>query len=258
MADWLRSGWCPTTRCRPSREQPRVKVLHVITRFAGGSGGNTLLSAAGMDPERYETWVASMPGGPLWDAAEAAGVRTTYVRHMREQISPWHDLLACRELVRLMRRERFTVVHTHCSKAGLIGRVAARLAGAPVVVHTFHIFAVHDGLSPVRKRLYLLLDRAVRSLADRYVAVAPSVAREAVEQRVVGPGRDRRGPLGGGARRHPDRAGPRGARRARARPEAARGRHGRPDRRAEVPARLRAHVRAGAREAPGRAVRDGR
>ena len=169
-------------------QQPRVKVLHVITRFAGGSGGNTLLSAAGMDPERYETWVASMPGGPLWDAAEAGGVRTTYVRHMREQISPWHDLLACRELVRLMRRERFTVVHTHCSKAGLIGRVAARLAGAPVVVHTFHIFAVHEGLSPARKRLYLLLDRAVRSLADRYVAVAPSVAREAVEQRVAGPG----------------------------------------------------------------------
>ena len=169
-------------------QQPRVKVLHVITRFAGGSGGNTLESASGMDPALYECWVAAMPGGPLWETASERGVRTMHVTHMRERISPLHDLLACRELVRLMRRERFTVVHTHCSKAGLIGRLAARIVGVPAVVHTFHIFAVHEGLSPLRRRLYLLLDRAARPLADRYVAVAPRVAREAVEQRVAGAG----------------------------------------------------------------------
>jgi glycosyltransferase involved in cell wall biosynthesis len=165
-----------------------VKVLHVITRFAGGAGGNTLASAVGMDPARYETWVAAMPGGPLWPAAVARGVRVRQVRHLREQISPVHDVLACWELVRLMRRERFTVVHTHCAKAGLIGRVAARLVEVPVVVHTFHVLAVHDGLSRLRRRAYLLLDRLARPLADRYVAVAPRVAREAVEQRVVAAG----------------------------------------------------------------------
>lgn len=173
----------------PDQPSPRpVKVLHVITRFAGGSGGNTLLSAAGMDPGRYEAWIAAMPGGPLWEVARAEGVRTVHVAHMRERISPLHDLLACRELVQLMRRERFTVVHTHCSKAGLIGRVAARLVGVPVVVHTFHIFAAHEGLSPARKWIYLFLDRAARPLAHRYVAVAPAVAREAVEQRLASPG----------------------------------------------------------------------
>lgn len=165
-----------------------VKVLHVITRFAGGAGGNTLASAVGMDPGRYETWVAAMPGGPLWPAAEAGGVQVRHVRHMREQVSPVHDALACWELVRLMRRERFTIVHTHCSKAGLIGRVAARLAGVPVVVHTFHVLAVHKGLSRLRRRSYLLLDRLARPLADRYVAVAPRIAREAVEQRLVSAG----------------------------------------------------------------------
>jgi len=173
-------------------EQPvldRIKVLHVITRFIAGSGGNTLVSAAGMDPRRYETWVAGMPGGPLWAQARAAGVHTVDVVHMRERISPWHDLLACVELVRLIRRERFTVVHTHCSKAGLIGRVAAWLARTPVVVHTFHIFAAHEGLSRTRRAAYLLLERLVRPCAHHYVAVAPRVAREAVEQRIARPGR---------------------------------------------------------------------
>jgi glycosyltransferase involved in cell wall biosynthesis len=164
-------------------------VLHVITRFIAGSGGNTLVSAVGMDRDRYETWVAGMPGGPLWEQARAAGVGTVEIKHMRERISPWHDLMACRELISLIRREQFTVVHTHCSKAGLIARVAARLAGTPVVVHTFHILAAHDGLSPARRRIYLFLERRVRRFAHHYVAVAPRLARQAVEQRVAPPGR---------------------------------------------------------------------
>ena len=167
---------------------PKVKVLHVITRFIAGSGGNTLVSAVGMDPARYETWVAAMPGGPLWDEAEQAGVRTVRLRHMRERISPWHDLLVTVELVRLIRRERFTVVHTHCSKAGLSGRLAARLARAPVVVHTFHIFAVHPGLSRSRRLAYTVMERIVRRCAHRYVAVAPRVALDAVRQRLAPPG----------------------------------------------------------------------
>lgn len=178
----------PRRRLPRQPEPPKVKVLHVITRFIGGSGGNTLLSAAGMDRGRYEPWVAAMPGGPLWEQAEAAGVRTVHLEHMRERIAPWHDLVACVQLARLIRREKFTVVHTHCSKAGFIGRVAARLAGVPVVIHTFHLFAAHDGLGRLKRLAYLVLDRSVRGLAHRYVAVAPRVAQEAVEQRLAPPG----------------------------------------------------------------------
>lgn len=179
----------PRSRLPKQPELPKVKVLHVITRFIGGSGGNTLLSAAGMDPDRYDVWVAAMPGGQLWEQAAEAGVHCVDVRHMREQIAPRDDLLACLQLVRLMRREKFTVVHTHCSKAGLIARVAARIAGVPVVVHTFHLFAAHDGLSRKRRLAYLLLDRLVRSFAHQYVAVAPRVAQEAVQNRLAPPGR---------------------------------------------------------------------
>ena len=172
----------------PQPEPPRIKVLHVITRFIAGSGGNTLVSASDLDPERYESWVAAMPGGPLWEQAEAAGVRTVHLAHMRERISPVQDALACLELFRLIRREKFTVVHTHCSKAGFVGRVAARAAGVPVVVHTFHILAAHEGLGRSTRLAYGVLERGVRRFAHRYVAVAPRVAREAVEQRIAPPG----------------------------------------------------------------------
>ncbi len=172
----------------PQPPPERVKVLHVITRFFGGSGGNTLLSAAGMDETRYETWVAAAPGGPLWQKAQQAGVRTVELPHLREHISPLHDLITLCGLVKLMREERFTVVHTHCAKAGLLGRLAARLTRVPVVVHTFHAFSTHDFMSPARRTAYLLVDRLTRPLAHQYVAVSPRVAREAVERRVVRPG----------------------------------------------------------------------
>jgi glycosyltransferase involved in cell wall biosynthesis len=173
----------------PQPDPAPVKVLHVITRFFGGSGGNTLLSAAGMEQGRYATWIAGGVGGPMWAHARDAGVRTVEMPHMKDRIAPLSDLLTLLQLIRLIRRERFTVVHTHCAKAGLIGRIAARLAHTPVVVHTFHAFAVNDFTGALRRAVYLFLDRCVRRLANHYVAVSPRVAREAVERRLAPPGR---------------------------------------------------------------------
>jgi glycosyltransferase involved in cell wall biosynthesis len=166
-----------------------VRVLHVITRLAGGSGGNTVTSALGMDTARYEVSVAAAGGGSMWADLAGSQVRTVPLRHMREEVSPAHDLLAALEILRLLRTERFTVVHTHCAKAGAIARVAARLAGTPVVVHTFHALAAHDAMSRQRRWAYLLLERLLSSSADRYVAVAPRLARQVVERRLAPPGK---------------------------------------------------------------------
>jgi glycosyltransferase involved in cell wall biosynthesis len=166
----------------------RVKVLHVITRFAGGSGGNTLLSAIGMDERRYDIWIAGGSGGPLWERARKAGIATVEIPSIDERIDLVRDVKALWALTRLMRRERFSVVHTHCSKAGILGRLAARLSGTPIVVHTYHAFAYHDFMSARRRRAYVLMERVAGHLADRFIAVSPRVAREAVEMRLARPG----------------------------------------------------------------------
>lgn len=166
----------------------KVKVLHVITRFTAGAGGNTLLSALGMDRDRYDVWVAGCPGGELWTRAEGGGVQTVQLRGFREVLSPLADLGVLLRLVRLMRRERFTVVHTHSTKGGVLGRVAAWVCRVPIVVHTFHGLSVHDGMSPLRRRLYLGLERRVVRFTDAFLAVAPRLAREAIELRLAPPG----------------------------------------------------------------------
>jgi glycosyltransferase involved in cell wall biosynthesis len=172
----------------PQPERERIKVLHVITRFAGGSGSNTLLSAEGMDPERYEVWIAAAGSAGFWERAERSGIRTVPLQRFREQIAPLDDLVVFVQLYRLIRHQRFSVVHTHCAKGGFLGRLAARLARTPVVVHTFHAFAAHPFMGAARRAVYVLLERLVRPMADRYVAVSPRVAREAVELRLAAPG----------------------------------------------------------------------
>jgi glycosyltransferase involved in cell wall biosynthesis len=178
----------PRSVLPPQPRRARVKVLHVVTRFVAGAGGNTLLSVLGADHERYDVWVAGAPEGDLWERAEDRGVTTVKLKRLREVISPRDDLLALFELVRLIRRERFSVVHTHSSKAGVIGRLAAWVCRTPVIVHTIHGFSSHEFMSAPRRRAYLAIERLVRPITHEFLAVAPEVAREAVEKRLAPPG----------------------------------------------------------------------
>src|SRR6267143_1399330 len=173
----------------PQPVPDRIKILHVITNFTTGAGGNTLLSAIGMDTDRYEVFIASSAGGEFWDRAEVAGIRTQRLSGFVREIAPLKDLSVLFQLIRLFRRERFAIVHTHTTKAGFLGRVAARLCGTPVVVHTFHAFSFHDFMDARVRRTYMLLERLMRPLTDEFLAVAPRVARQAVEYRLARPGR---------------------------------------------------------------------
>ena len=178
----------PRSLLPPQPQRAPVKVLHVVTKFVAGAGGNTLMSVLGADRSRYEVWVAGAPGGPLWERAETHGVQTRKLARMQEHLSPADDALVLLELVRLIRRERFSIVHTHSSKGGFLGRVAAWLCRTPVIVHTIHGFSFHPFMSRRRRLFYVTLERLVRPLTDEFLAVAPEVAREAVERGLAPPG----------------------------------------------------------------------
>lgn len=180
--------------------QNRIKLLHVITRLEAGAGGNTLLSAIGMDQQRYEVWIAAGGSGPLWERADQAGLRTARIPEFRREVCPARDAAVLARLVRLIRAERFAIVHVHEAKAGFLGRLAAALCGTPVVVLTLHgrdpwwraASGTGTELREVmanRLWLYSALERMARPLTDAFVAVAPTVARDAIQARVAAPGR---------------------------------------------------------------------
>jgi glycosyltransferase involved in cell wall biosynthesis len=120
---------------------------------------------------RFDVVVAAHGAGPLRDAAATPGVRYVPLEHVRRRINPWRDLAGLYELVRLLRRERPDILHANSSKAGVLGRVAARLAGVPIRIFTVHgwAFAAHSGLAA---RLYRWADRAVRPLTTVTICVS--------------------------------------------------------------------------------------
>ncbi|MFE1288437.1 glycosyltransferase [Streptomyces sp. NPDC058751] len=171
----------PAEALPPAPVLPRIKVLHVVTRFRAGAGDDTPLAAEGTDPDRYEVWVAGVPSGDLWEPARAAGVRTLETPGFRHALGP-ADVLVLGRLVRLIRRERFTLVHTHAAKGRSLGRVAARLCRTSVVVHTVHGPSFHPYTARPGRTAYRGLGRVTRRLARRLLAPAPRGAGAAGER----------------------------------------------------------------------------
>src|SRR5437868_6023458 len=88
--------------------------------------------------------VAVCAPGPFVEELRAQGIEMALAPMTREP-RPWRDLQSLRGLVRCFRENKFHVVHTHTPKAGLLGPLAARIAGVPVIVHTIHGLLFHDG-----------------------------------------------------------------------------------------------------------------
>lgn len=102
----------------------------------------------------------------------------TRIPAMSRAVSPWNDVLALIRLVALLRRERPAVVHTHTAKAGALGRIAARIAGVPVVVHTFHGNVCNHYFSPAVSFAVRAVERALTVLTDVVCVLSPQQMRE--------------------------------------------------------------------------------
>jgi len=151
----------------------RIKVLHVHTLpVVSGSGINTYLTMKRTPADRFEVSLACAPGGMLNHIVRGNGMVVHEVRNMVQPLQPMKDLRALFELVRILRREEISIVHTHNSKAGFLGRLAGRIAGTPVVIHTVHGFAFHDSEPWTRRILFKSLERLAARWADHMIYIS--------------------------------------------------------------------------------------
>jgi len=124
----------------------KTRIAHVITKLElGGAQQNTLWTLNHLDKERYRGYLFSGRGGILDDeVSSTAEYETRFVPSLMRQISPFHDLIALAHIWILCVLIRPDIIHTHSSKAGIIGRWAAFFAGVPVIIHTYHGFGFND------------------------------------------------------------------------------------------------------------------
>ena len=168
-----------------------MKVLHVITESnLGGAQRNTLLTIRGLVRQGYEVHLACGPYGPgdataLIREAQACGVTVRIIPELIRPICPRKDIAAALAIARLLRREKYDVVHTHSTKAGMIGRVIAWLCRVPVIVHTFHGVPFDTRSENWKTRLCFLAERFFCLFCHRLVSVGEVLRGELIEHGVA-------------------------------------------------------------------------
>lgn len=156
-----------------------ISVLHIITKLAvGGAGMNTLISCREINDRGFRSEILTGPERPsegdYFHLAEEFGVRTTIVPSLVRRISPLKDLRAVFQIRRVIDSGDYTIVHTHGSKARLLGRLAARLSSNPPrVVQTFHGWPFDFRMSLPVQAGCIFLERLGFRLAQASVAVTP-------------------------------------------------------------------------------------
>jgi glycosyltransferase involved in cell wall biosynthesis len=149
----------------------RPRVLLLITLAEVGGAQAYVASLLPVLSGRFDVVVAAHGHGPLRAAAADAGVRFVGLEHVRRPIDLRRDAAGFLELVRLLRRERPDILHASSSKAGVLGRLAALVAGVPIRIFTVHgwAFAAHSGPASA---LYRWADRLARPLTTVTICVS--------------------------------------------------------------------------------------
>tara|TARA_B100000315_G_scaffold256889_1_gene304025 strand:- start:4166 stop:5326 length:1161 start_codon:yes stop_codon:yes gene_type:complete len=166
----------------------------VIARLnVGGPARHVILLTAKLDADAYSTLLvtgrAAPTEGTMRSFSEEFGVEPQLMVGLGRKISPWRDLLVLIRLYRLCVRYRPHVVHTHTAKAGVVGRLAAYLAGVPVIVHTYHGHIFHGYFSPAKTWVFLAIERWLGRFTHRLVTVSEAVRRDLLRLEICKPDR---------------------------------------------------------------------
>lgn len=147
------------------------KILHLqLLPLLAGVQNFSLHLLEGLPGDEFEIHVACKPGGPFVDAVKERGYHFHPLPWLRRPIS-WLDLVSLIHLILLLKRGGYDIVHTHTSKLGFLGRLAARICGVPLILHTAHGSAFQQGQPLWVSRFYMLLERFGNNLSHKTVFV---------------------------------------------------------------------------------------
>ncbi len=158
----------------------KTKVIHLITKLElGGAQRNTIFTCENLNRDKFEVYLMSGPGGILnpdtakmKSSSDDVEERFLLIKDLKREINPVRDLKAYRFLKNEFKRLKPGIVHTHSSKAGIIGRIAAKRAGVPVVIHSVHGFSFSPYQSFLKRSIYRMIEKFVSGFTDHFVFVS--------------------------------------------------------------------------------------
>ena len=152
----------------------KIRVFFVITKLElGGAQKQLLALIRGLDRDRFIPFLYTAKSGMLIEQAlKISGLKLQRSCFLKRPICLVKDFFALVDLYISIKRNRVDIVHTHSSKAGILGRLAARFAGVKVIMHTVHGWSFNDCQSLIKRKLFLWLEKIVASFTDALIVVS--------------------------------------------------------------------------------------
>lgn len=178
----------------------KIKVLTIITKLElGGAQQVVLNTLRALPKEQFQCYLISGQGGLLdEEARQLKDVQVHLWRSFKHPIRPLSDIVTLVKLYRFIKKEKIDIVHTHSSKAGLLGRVAAHLSMADKIIHTIHGWPFHEHQSNWLRQSYVWLEKKTAAMTHHLIAVSQATMQKGLEQgigkeqqyRIIFPGSD--------------------------------------------------------------------
>ena len=168
----------------------KTTVVHIITKLElGGAQQNTLFTVANLERRKYEPVLISGTEGILVeDAKKLKDVKVCLVPELVREIRPFKDVISFLKIRRILKelKKPFSniIVHTHSSKAGILGRWAARVAGINLIIHSVHGFSFNDYQPSFLRAFYIFTERVTSLVTTRFIAVSKSNIGKGVAERI--------------------------------------------------------------------------
>ncbi|MCK5850361.1 MAG: glycosyltransferase family 4 protein [Kiritimatiellae bacterium] len=173
------------------KDNQKITVLHILEATTGGTRRHVLDLTTGLNKDVFSV---SLICATRRDSAFLADIETMNTQgisitiiHMVRNIRPLNDFMAFLSILRHLKQNNIMIVHTHSSKAGFLGRLAARLAHIPVIIHTPHVFAFQMNINPLLKAFYFRMEQFTACFTDKIVCVSNNEMKVAVEAGLTAP-----------------------------------------------------------------------
>lgn len=169
----------------------KYRVFRLINRFnLGGPAFNVTYLSKFLSPE-FETLLA----GGLKDKSEADaeyipleyGIKPLIIENMKRSINPVNDIAAYYSIKKIIKQYKPHIVHTHASKAGFLGRMAAISCRVPIIVHTYHGHIFHSYFDNVQTSIYKNIERYLATKSDALIALSKRQKMELSELHKIAP-----------------------------------------------------------------------
>ena len=170
----------------------KARIVFIITKLElGGAQQHVLYTASHLDRDIFEPIIIFGEPDILDDEARSLGLECRQVHDMVREIRPRKDISALRAVTRILREikrrepELPVLVHTHSSKAGILGRWAAFFARCDVVIHTYHGFGFTDRQHPLVRNAFIVAERVTRPITDAFTCVSRANIEKGRKTRVL-------------------------------------------------------------------------